>query len=125
MKTKEIRNTSTGDAGMSWINAVPDFSLASGLIAESRDGKLLPFVTGKEPDSTLRDLAIYFAEGCPANRLHPRCPFRVLNGLYPGSLKTLVHGMTRAALLSLFEMERELRQTATQPATGSELIFTS
>ena len=125
MKAKEIRNTSTGDAGMSWINAVPDFSLASGLIAESRDGKLLPFVTGKESDSTLRDLAIYFAEGCPASRLHPRCPFRVLSDLYPGSVKTLVHGMTRTALLSLFEMERDLRRSRVGSATGSELVLTN
>jgi len=125
MNTKEIWNTSTGDAGMSWMNAVPDGSLASGLIAESRDGEVLPFVTGKESDSVLRDLAIYFAEGCPANRLHPRSPFRVLNGLYPGSLKTLIHSMTRAALLSLFEMECQLRQSAVKPAASRELIFTS
>ena len=125
MNTKEIQNISNGDAGMSWMNAVPDFSLASGLIAESRDGELLPFVTGKESDSALRDLAIYFAEGYPSSRRHPSSPFSILSGHYRASLKILIHGMTRAALLSLFEMERQLRQSAMKSAAGPQLTFTS
>jgi hypothetical protein len=125
MNTHEIQNISNGDAGVNRTAVAPDFSWVATLFANDPNGKLMPVDTGKESDSALRDLAIYFAEGCPASHLHPRCPFRVLSDLYPGSLKTLVNGMTRAALLSLFEMERELRRSSAGPATGSELVLTN
>jgi hypothetical protein len=123
MNTYEIQQISNGDADVNRTVVAPDFSVAATLFAKDPDRVLTPVVTGKESDSALRDLAIYFAEGCPASRLQPGCPFRVLSDLYPGSLKTLVNGMTRAALLSLFEMERELRQSSLEPAAGSELVL--
>jgi hypothetical protein len=118
MNRTNIQNISNGDAGVNGTTVRPDFGNAAG-------GKSLPVVTEWESDSALRDLAIHFAKECPASCHLPGSPFHVLNSHYRGSLKTLVHGMTRAALLSLFEMERRLRQSRVRPATSSKLVLTN
>jgi hypothetical protein len=85
------------------------------------DGRLMPVITGQESDVVLRDLAIHFAEESSA---HSGNPFQVLSSHYRGSLKTLVQGMTRAALLSLFELEEQLRQNRVRAGAASELMPT-
>jgi len=82
------------------------------LSARGADGKLLSAVTGNETDEELRELALHFVEMCPAGQQRSErsgCPFRILNQLYHGSLKNLVNGMTRKALLGMFELEWEVR----------------
>ncbi len=81
------------------------------LSSRGPDGKFLSAVTGEETDGELREMAIRFTDKCPANQQRCHCPFRSLNHHYHVSVKALVTGMTRAALLSLFELECEVRNT--------------
>jgi len=85
------------------------------------DGKSVPFITGQETHAELRTLALWFITDCPAHLQHPRCPFRVLSRLYQGSFITLLNGMTRSALLSLFEHEFEIRNC--HPVPGAQDHF--
>jgi hypothetical protein len=121
MNANEIRAISNVDAGANRISVTPEFSGIAGLAGEGLEGKLMPLIIGEESDSALRGLAIYFAEECHS----PSSPFRVLNGHYRGALKTLVHGMTRAALLGMFEMERKLRHSGVASVANSKLVSTS
>ena len=73
------------------------------------DGKLLSVLTGDETDAELRELAVHFTQTCPANRQNPACPFRSLNHFYHVTLKSLLDGMTHKSLVSLFDLECEVR----------------
>jgi len=80
-----------------------------------------PTIRGDESDEQLRQLAIHLAENCNGCCSNARCPFRVLGGHYCGSLKKLVNGMRRSALLSLFNMELEVRQQVVEGARAVHL----
>jgi hypothetical protein len=76
---------------------------------EGPDGRLLCAITGEETDAELREVAIQFTCACPTREQRRGCPFRTLQTLYHVSAKALISSMTRAALLSLFELECEVR----------------
>jgi hypothetical protein len=77
-------------------------------------------VTGNESDAQLRDLVMRFVAGCPAGHEHPGCPFRLLHGMYHGSLKAMLDRMTRSGMASLFEIELEARLRAWEAPPGAK-----
>lgn len=82
---------------------------AAKLSIRGPDGRLQPAITGFESDAELRGIVVGFIEHCSASKRNPRCPFRILKYAYKDSLSDLMAGMTRAALLSLIEMEVKTR----------------
>jgi hypothetical protein len=90
------------------------------LTSRGQNGKLQSAITGEETDDELRAMARWFITACPTNLQHPRSPFRILSRLYHGSLEVLIKGMTRAALLGLFECEFEVRNAPAAPNGGNE-----
>ena len=87
-------------------------SVTSRLATRGSDGKLLSAITGEETDAELRALIMRLTRACPVGDQHSGCPFRALQSIYQVSLQTWVNGMTRKGLLSLFELECEVRNAA-------------
>ena len=85
--------------------------LRTRLSTRGPDGKLLSALAGNETDAELRALVIRFTEACPARQRHSRCPFLTLNRLRRVTLRALVAGMTRSAMVSMFDLECEVRHT--------------
>jgi hypothetical protein len=69
----------------------------------------LSAITGHESDEELRELVLEFCRRCPAHMQHNHCPFHLLGGLPPDTLKNLVKDMNRQTMLYLFESEQRLR----------------
>jgi hypothetical protein len=84
-------------------------AVAARLWTRGTDGKLKSVITGRESDAELQGIAVWFMENCSASRQNPQCPFSILKKAYPSSLNSLLKGMTRAAILSLIELEVEAR----------------
>jgi hypothetical protein len=85
--------------------------------------RLLSALTGEESDAELRTLATQFTRACPLNQQQDACPFCTLRHLYYRSLQTLLGGITRTALVGLFELECEVRNQADPescPLAGGE-----
>jgi len=89
-------------------------AIAARLSTRGPDGRLQSVITGQESDAELRGIVIWFIENCSASRENSQCPFSILKNAYHGSISVLMEGMTRAAVLSLIEMEVEARNN--QPA---------
>jgi hypothetical protein len=83
--------------------------VATRLLTRGPDGRFLSVLTGEETDDELRALVVLFSQGCPARQHHSGCPFRSFKHLYHVSLTCLINGMTRKALVSLIELECEVR----------------
>lgn len=88
--------------------------------SQGPDGRLLSATTGEETDAELREMAMQFTLKCPNQAQQPGCPFRTLQKLYHVSAKALISSMTRAALLSLFDLECEVRNRGRLPVLPSE-----
>jgi hypothetical protein len=73
------------------------------------DGNLLPAIHGNESDAELRELVLEFSRGCPIKLQHSHCPFCLLGGLPPDTLRNLARTMSRQTMLYLFETEYRLR----------------
>jgi len=76
------------------------------------DGKYLSAITGDESEGDLRALVVRLAQACPICQEHFGCPFCALRHLYHATLQTWLNGMSRTALLGLFELECEARNRA-------------
>lgn len=88
-----------------WAAAGQQVSMAS---AEG----LLAKMTGDEPDEKLREALVNLVPLARHAPHQPHCPVRILDALSHESLKRLVAGMPRAALLFLFAEERKCRAAA-------------
>jgi len=79
------------------------------------DGKLLSAITGDETEGELRALVVRLAQSCPICQEHFGCPFRSLHHLYHATLQAWLNGMSRPALVGLFELECEARNRTLTP----------
>ena len=86
--------------------------VATRLSTRGPDGTFLSALTGDETDDELRLLVVRFAQACPACKEHSGCPFGALRNLYHASLQAILDGMTRSAMLGLFELEQEARNNS-------------
>lgn len=103
-------------------------SVTARLSTRGPDGRLLSAIAGDETDPELRALVVRFAHGCPKNRQHAGCPFCALHHFYHLSLQNLLDGLPRKALVGLFELECEVRNTCAAAAdvrVGAELSVDS
>jgi hypothetical protein len=57
-------------------------------------------------------LVVGFVQNCPLKQQHLNCPFRIMSGLSPDSLKNVVSNLKRQDLVFLFEMECETRNAS-------------
>ena len=83
--------------------------IATRLSACGPDGSFLSATTGDETEGELRALVVRLAQACPVRQQHYGCPFRSLHHLYHVTLQAWLKGMSRTALLGLFELECEAR----------------
>jgi len=85
--------------------------IATRLLSRGANGKFLSTITSDETVGELRALVVRLAHECPLCQHHFGCPFRSLHQLYHITLQAWLHGMSRAALLGLFELEYEARNS--------------
>lgn len=74
-----------------------------------QDFTLAPPRQEADEEAELRRLFIQFLENCPPDCQQASCPFRPLNGLYYGSLRTLINNMSPATILSLLEINPHIK----------------